>query len=326
MANELMEPGDPEPPHLPKSTVLHVAKSDYVASRHLDPDPTKAVALLKGGKLKNVIHRTGNDPFFVHYFTTHQRNLYNFYANSGEVTQVFINASGGFLKKITKMSGELSGPMYIYLIVIRSPAGQFSIAQMISEKHTTEDISFWLSSFEHFGAIRPKEVIVDGSDALLNACARTYTNTDSIRLYADQCRKLTPRCWIRCDVAHFVKNWASYLTKHCQIKKVRVFYLAAIGRLIRCQNLEDAQILLKAIFTASLSESAGELPSGEPTLCDGETAFITNLITSKFYFLYYVLAFLYCKISASEIFSVTYMLADGKLNNFLSLLAENFMV
>lgn len=95
IAYKLMEPGDPEPPHLPKSNVLHVAKSNYVASRHLHSDPTIAIGLLKK-ELKNVIHRTGSDPFFVHYHTTHQRNLYNRYVKSGEVTQVFIDASGGF--------------------------------------------------------------------------------------------------------------------------------------------------------------------------------------------------------------------------------------
>lgn len=57
-AKEMMLVGDPEPPHLPKSTILHAAKTQYVASKHLDPDPIRAIPLLKGGKLKNIIHRT----------------------------------------------------------------------------------------------------------------------------------------------------------------------------------------------------------------------------------------------------------------------------
>lgn len=228
-----------------------------------------------------MIHRIGYSPFFVHYWSSHQRNIYNTYA-SREFATVSIDATGGCIQKISRKTDEPSGPIFIYLMVINCSAGQFSVSQMISERHTTEDIAFWLSGFEHSGAIRPKVVAVDGSEALMNACARVYANADTIYDYSEHCANTTPICWIRYDVAHFIKCWATFLTGQATNRKLRVFFLATVGRLIRCTNKDDAEGIIRAIFIVSYPETSGHLPTGQKTMCAIETSYLNDLITSKF--------------------------------------------
>ncbi|KAL0110757.1 hypothetical protein PUN28_014010 [Cardiocondyla obscurior] len=45
-ANKLMETEDPEPPHLYKASVLHVAKKQYLQSKYLDKDPFTALCMM----------------------------------------------------------------------------------------------------------------------------------------------------------------------------------------------------------------------------------------------------------------------------------------
>lgn len=66
----------------------------------------------------------------------------------------------------------------------------------------------WLRS----GAPNPKEVVIDSSRALLTAVVRCFTACKTVEEYADACRnQLLPRCYIRIDVAHFIKLYATFL-------------------------------------------------------------------------------------------------------------------
>ena len=67
--------------------------------------------------------------------------------------------------------------------------------------------------------------------------------------------KNLPRTYIRIDVAHYVKNWANFLST--EKKQIKQFYMFAIGQLILCRNETVASRLLKALLIISKSETAG---------------------------------------------------------------------
>ncbi|XP_018366817.1 PREDICTED: molybdenum cofactor synthesis protein cinnamon-like [Trachymyrmex cornetzi] len=130
------------------------------------------------------------------------------------------------------------------------------------------------------GAPHPKEVVTDASRALLTAVIKEYTCYPTIEQYADACRNTVPRCYIRIDVAHFIKTYSNALKS--TLRPVRTFYLAVIGQLVLCRQIEDARKILKALFVISQCELEGNL-EGSRTKSDCETQkqFLEHLITGK---------------------------------------------
>ncbi|CAG9820343.1 unnamed protein product [Phaedon cochleariae] len=84
-ADELMLPGDQEPPIIPSSNVLRTAKSQHIAREYLDPDPVKALVMMKYGGYSNLIQDIGLDPFFVQYSTNQQLQAYKSICAAGNV-------------------------------------------------------------------------------------------------------------------------------------------------------------------------------------------------------------------------------------------------
>lgn len=88
--------------------------------------------------------------------------------------------------------------------------------------------------------------------------------------------KNMPSCYIRIDVAHFVKSWSVFLKKHTR-PRIKEFFLSAIGMLIVCQELEHAKAIVKSIVIISCSETIGD---GTPTLNTSEKL-IMDLATEE---------------------------------------------
>lgn len=66
-----------------------------------------------------------------------------------------------------------------------------------------------------------------------------------------------PNCYVRMDVAHFIKSWANFLSKNVR-PRIKIFYLAAIGALIVERELSTIRAIIKSIFIISQSETIGE--------------------------------------------------------------------
>jgi len=272
-----MTPGDPEPPHLYKASVLHVAKNEFIKSQHFDEDPIKALCIMKYSAYLNCIHNIGIDPFFVHYWTNHQLQIYRKYCSTN-ISSVYIDATGSIVKKIIKVNETLSKHIFLYQAVINYDGHQFPVTQMLSERHTTNNIHFWLLEWSRMGAPYPREVVVDSSKALLNAVVRCFTSHATIKDYANACKnKIMPECYIRTDVAHCIKMYAN-LKKNLP-RRIKIFYIAAIGQLIMCQNIDNAAIIFRAILTVALSETEGTLANGEETPCEKEKKRLKSIVT-----------------------------------------------
>jgi len=121
---------------------------------------------------------------------------------------------------------------------------------MISEKHDNIAIYHWLGSWLKSDVPPPKETCSDMSLALLSALVRSFTQYTSLSDYISVCSQLLhervsdksfwlPRCFIRIDIAHFLKNitkWSSFVTTS---KRVKEIYLRTICLIIKIQSLDE---------------------------------------------------------------------------------------
>lgn len=131
----------------------------------------------------------------------------------------------------------------------------------------------WLRS----GVPYPKEVITDFSRALLTVVVRCFTIYKTIEEYADACKdKSLLHCYIRIDVAHFIKLYVIFLKSLS--KRIKVFYLTTIGQLIKCSDITKAREIIKDLLTVAQSETEGALPSGEMTQCEKAKVRLKELI------------------------------------------------
>jgi len=82
--------------------------------------------------------------------------------------------------------------------------------------------------------------VVDSSKALLNAVIRCFTTYGTIKDYVNACKNTIclPKCYIRIGVAHWIKTYANILK--VIPRRIKIFYMAAIGQLIMYRNINDA--------------------------------------------------------------------------------------
>lgn len=122
---------------------------------------------------------------------------------------IAIDAPGSIITKLNRSNNNKSKHIFLYSCVSNSNHSNFAITQMVSESQTTNAISFCLMEWLRAKIPISKEVTCDSSKALLTAVIRVFTNHQSIDEYAAKCWDDIPACYIRIDVAHFIKGYAN---------------------------------------------------------------------------------------------------------------------
>jgi len=151
---------------------------------------------------------------------------------------------------------------------------------MLSESHHTNAIQYWLMEWIRSGAPCPREAVCDASRALLTAVVRSFTGYFTIEEYSDACKTNNlPLCYIRIDVAHFIKTDANFLKD--AVSRVKVFYLSLLEQLILCCNIYAAEEILKGILIIARSETKGMTRNNERTLCETYKIKMKNLLVSS---------------------------------------------
>ena len=151
---------------------------------------------------------------------------------------------------------------------------QFSVGQMISTCHRTDDIQYWLQLWIRSRVPIPREVVVNGSPALLNAISRTFTLNQNIRDYAAKIMNgEVPPCFIRLDANHFIHTYARFL---------KIFWMAVIGQLVMRRTPEKAKDILRSMFIVAKSKIEEKLLNGEWSSCEIHKNKLETLITGIF--------------------------------------------
>lgn len=259
----------------------------------LDPDVLRALQILKGQKMRDEIFRIGCDPFNVHYCTKHQQTMYRAIADK-EYVSLSIDATGSLFNRVKRPGQTLSGPIFLYHAIARTTTGQVSLGQMLSERHNTLAIYFWMIDWiEGLGLPPPKEIITDASRAILAASIRAFTKYQTIVEYADSfcpssdtnINSSTPPCYIRIDVAHYMKIWAVFFKQRKkQIRsEVAQFYKTTIGKLILCRDITKAAQIVHAILLISRSPYDGQKADESLSACERQKKVMDHILTGSTY-------------------------------------------
>lgn len=263
---------------LPKPHTMRVAKHEFIKKGRTDNDPFIALCILKvDPSMRGAIRNIGADPFFVHYWTNVQLHVYNRYCDKG-YSIVCIDATGSVVKKIMKLSGEMSHHIFLYECTVRDNATKqsYSVANMLSESHNAVTIHNWLVNWTRSGAKVPNEVVTDMSLALMYAVIATFTKFKTLKEYLDYCYEalfsgsvFTEKCYIRNDVAHVIKLFSGLQCLKKKHKLTRQFYLKTVGQIIQTTSIDDVENIIRALFIVALSDTEGiSEETGNPTTCE----------------------------------------------------------
>lgn len=146
------------------------------------------------------------------YWIPTQLHLYKSFQKVDNIGSISMDATGGMVKPIPNPDGS-KRVFYLYQAVCGYRGQILPLFQMLSEKHDTNTLTYWMRKWLRSGASVPKQVVVDYSLALLNAASLAFNNTD-LKNYITNCfvfdqhssiRLRSPRCLIRIDIAHFIK-------------------------------------------------------------------------------------------------------------------------
>lgn len=102
MADKLMQSDDNiESPHLFSSNVLRTAIYEIKQKDCFRKDPIKALEIMQLGpeNLRNITHNIGLNPFFIHYWSNYQLDVYRTYTKD-ETASVYIDATGSIIKRL----------------------------------------------------------------------------------------------------------------------------------------------------------------------------------------------------------------------------------
>lgn len=167
---------------------------------------------------------------------------------------------------------QRSGRILLYSIVI-SDGFQLSVNSLLSEDHSANFLTFWLSEFVKSHGDIPKIFISDMSMAIINAAVRAFGQHANITEYLDTLFRMCsiqddatristkpPPCFIRIDFAHLMnlvrknKSLASCNTW----QKVKDFYMRCVAILIQIKNLDFARAHILSVLIVAKSKTEGK--------------------------------------------------------------------
>lgn len=229
------------------------------------------------------IHSIGFDPFFVHYWSSHQIAIYKDLTKN--YCKISIDATGSLVKKLKRTSlNLLSSNIFLYEVVASSDFGHIAVTQMISENHDTLSILNWLTQWIKNGLRAPDEVVCDYSRALLSAITRAFSGI-SVESYVNNCFHIlknigntTLVTYVRLDVAHMIKIFCRIkCLTGLKNKSLKEFYVRGFRLLMYSGDLSNFEIRLEALLTVMMSETDGW--SGDTiTQSEKSREYILNLI------------------------------------------------
>lgn len=262
---------------------LRTLKSKHLVNNRRHKDVLTSLAIMKNeNEYKNIIHDIGYDPIFVHYKCAEQVHIYRSYSCTTENPKLVIDATGSVVKNFLKLGLVKTKFLFLYeaLVYDRQKNQNFTVTNMISERHCNIAISNWLSKWTSTDVIKPKETVCDNSVALLSAIVKSFTQYSSLQHYVkvcadlltneiDQTSYLLPKCFVRIDVAHFIKICSRWTPIKSVPRRVKEIVLRSVGLLIKSQSILELRSLLLSMFVVFTNETAGIcLQNGQETPCE----------------------------------------------------------
>lgn len=259
------------PRNIPSLNALRVAKYKDSLKQLPESDPIESILNWKTLGLRDVIWEVGISPFCVIYCTQLQKEWYKTESKNQRMV-LAIDATGSVVQppknsEISKTTQQLKHVFFYNVMAKRTNAKSVPILQMLSQKHTSEWIAYWLGAWSKDISKKPAEIVIDGSKALLLAIIKIFTTRTNVKNYIHSCMMsiktgiLPPECYIRYDRSHFIKNLHRNI-KEKDYRKKR-FYLSVCGYLIQCDRFDVAEKIIQDFFTVLLNKFDGIGDDGE---------------------------------------------------------------
>jgi len=245
---------------------------------------------------KDILHDLSCEPFYIHYHSCEQIHLYRSYCQSTSYPKIIIDATGSLIKNFKKFGMNKTKTIYLYeaLVYDETKLHSFTVSNMISERHTTLAIYNWLANWLNFNVPSPKETVCDQSMALLSACVKCFTQYSTLKQYIRVCAKLAlgkvssdpiwlPYCFIRTDVAHFIKLVTKWIPLKNTQGRVREVILRSIGFIIKNQSISEIYSIVLSLFVVITNESDGvDVVTGRDTSCEHHKKKLIEITSTGF--------------------------------------------
>lgn len=135
---------------------------------------------------------------------------------------------------------------------------------MLTEKQDANLIRYWLDEFVRLGGSVTHEFTCDMSPALLCAAVQSYGLKPSMPEYLNSLFNILngfddvkPECFVRIDIAHFIKDVAK--CKHLKNMRLkhRDFFIRSVALMIKMKCLNEIREHILAVMVVALSETEG---------------------------------------------------------------------
>lgn len=270
IARENGQIGEMEPPNMYKPSILDQAKKEYVDSE-LNVEPTDGRDLVRTIErmmttppYAGSIQAVGSNPFSVFYMTTPQLHAYNEYCRLQNWSFINIDTTGSIVRTIKRSNNTETGHMFLSAIVINFDNTTLIVCQIISKRHNTGFIEYWLRTWIRNGAHKSKEAVSDYSRALLSAMSLAFNNQTIKSYVADQFAVLShgtenqiskPSAYIRVDVAHLihaVSRWKCFekVNHAC----IREFFIRCVALMVDAETFEEFRELIFLTIVVAVNE------------------------------------------------------------------------
>lgn len=250
--------------HVPVMQTLNTLRVIKCLDKVSDEDPMDTLLEWKETIFKNVISFVSHSPFTVHYRTPLQRAWYIAQSKKCRMSGS-VDATGSVVippRRSLKIEGsDKLKHVFLYTVMAKNKSKSVPVGQMITQDQSSENIEFFFKKMFKFPLKPLDEFVCDESKALLKALISTYTTCEGLETYIEQCMSSLqtgappPKCQIRLDRSHFVKNVAKKITYRDHRK--RFFYRCVVGYLITCDDFNITKKILSDFFTIMLNEYDG---------------------------------------------------------------------
>lgn len=136
---------------------------------------------------------------------------------------------------------------------------------LCEQSYTNTNItSFWLGEWLRLGGEIPNEFVSDMAMAIIGAAVRAFSCRPSVVDYINSLFKLLngeeeiiPKCFVRIDIAHFIKNVARCKPLKNTRVKHRDFFIRCVTLMIRMKSLSEAKEHILAVLVIAMSLTEG---------------------------------------------------------------------
>lgn len=192
---------------------------------------------------------------FSAFWSPNQEEVYRHFKRIGKVV-LCLDSTGS----IVNSPNPTEKCIFLYSICAKPESFRsFNLAYFVSSRHSTTYISFFLDIFRQSFSIPSPELHIDESAALISASVHSFTSCGTLNNYLKRCylglenQREATECYIRLDVAHFVKNLHNSKELAKLDKRARDFVIRIFGFLISVTDFNAVKNIVKDLLITVLS-------------------------------------------------------------------------